>query len=81
MKKRNNHYPAFVCYDCAIAAGGKLLHENATYHEGNCGVCGKMRSITEPRDYGFPNFKTVIIKKVTPIKKTKPNKKTKGKTK
>lgn len=49
-------YPRWTCHDCAMSAGGKAP-EMATFHFGKCGVCKKKGAVTEPRDYGRPNFK------------------------
>jgi hypothetical protein len=49
-------YPQWVCSDCAVAAGGKKRGENATWHEGKCGICGLTKGVTEPRDFGHPQF-------------------------
>lgn len=48
-------YPNWVCHDCAIEAGG-TPPECATFHIGICGACKKEKSVTEPRDYNYPDF-------------------------
>ncbi len=49
-------YPSWVCSDCATKAGGKLRGDSATYHTGDCEVCGITQWVTQPRDYGYPKF-------------------------
>lgn len=52
-------YPDYVCTDCAVAHGGKMPKGHcATWHEGKCGVCGLIKPVTEPRDFGHPKFPT-----------------------
>jgi hypothetical protein len=56
-RPENSRYPAWVCFDCATKAGGKLRDpESATYHTGDCEVCGITQWVTQPRDYGYPRF-------------------------
>jgi hypothetical protein len=52
--------PTWVCIDCgkkhgtwwhAGAYAGPVNH--ATYHVGQCTVCGKEDFCTEPRDFGY----------------------------
>ena len=50
-------YPAWTCAECAVAAGGKMHRDYATWHRGTCPVCGLDRMVTEPRDFGYPKFK------------------------
>ena len=52
-------YPAWMCHDCGVAARGGPLRAlaGAAYYKSKCEVCGKVRSVTEPRDYGYPEFK------------------------
>lgn len=48
-------YPVWVCDTCGIAHG-KHRTGSSTYHMGICGVCLKGKSVTSPRDFGYPNF-------------------------
>ena len=48
---KEDSYPAWVCAECAHAAG-KTLRGLATFHPDACGICGKAAIVTEPRDYG-----------------------------
>ena len=51
-------YPAWVCAECGRKHNPKKEMRSpwATWHPGVCGVCGKQASVTEPRDYNYPNF-------------------------
>jgi hypothetical protein len=50
-------YPQYVCHSCAIDAGGHMKNtDGVTSHEGPCDVCGLTKTLTEPRDYGWPKF-------------------------
>ncbi len=66
-KKPPYKYPDVVCYECARKAGIKR-DENyivACYYRGICDVCKEIKSVTEPRDYGYPDFeayKKYVIK-------------------
>lgn len=53
--------PGWVCIPCGEKWGswwvggsykGPQPHV-ATFHEGECGVCGNTRSVTEARDFGY----------------------------
>lgn len=45
-------YPAWVCADCGERYGRREAGA-ATWHSGNCGVCGDTGvQVTEPRDFG-----------------------------
>lgn len=51
-------YPAWTCSECATAAGGRLRNpEGTTWHVGYCPLCDRRTALTEPRDYGWPDFK------------------------
>ena len=56
--KVKDDYPVWVCNDCAKSAGGKPAFRFSTYHVGTCGVCKKTARVTEPRDWGYPEFHT-----------------------
>ena len=64
MKSKKNKlkpYPTWICDKC----GRKAMKEQgirrdnivATYHIDTCEVCGSERECTDPRDYGYPEFK------------------------
>lgn len=55
-------YPIWVCCKCAYKAGAyksATFSEPhiSTFHTGICDVCGEETEVTEPRDFGYPNFK------------------------
>ncbi len=55
-------YPEWCCDRCAGETGNRMPEEHlATYHIGECDICGIMKEVTEPRDYRFPKFETVIF--------------------
>lgn len=48
----------WICVPCALKAGAKVINGHvATFHEDKCGVCGKKVTVTEPRDFRWPNEK------------------------
>ena len=50
--------PSLVCASCAEKAGGRVPDGHMpTYHYGICDVCGVLRAVTAPRDFGYPDFK------------------------
>jgi len=60
MKQIENNsetYPSWICGQCAIDHGGiwKKGHV-ATFHDGFCGWCSQIRSVTQPKDYGYPAY-------------------------
>lgn len=49
----NRDYPGWICMQCGLKYGRKgSVNEHATWHFGECGVCGEPRTVTEPRDFG-----------------------------
>jgi len=52
-------YPSWVCTECGMKA--QKDHSRfllaSTYHTGRCEVCGLIKPVTEPRDFGYPDFK------------------------
>lgn len=55
-------YPDWVCADCAKPVAKRFPSGDSTSHEGTCDVCGQKKSVTQPRDYGYPDFRSVIEK-------------------
>jgi len=61
MTRGKNHYPQWICDSCGTTYGrwyqsgsytGPPKH-CATYHQGDCEVCGATKvPVTEPRDFG-----------------------------
>ena len=44
--------PTWTCYDCGIKYGS-FKCGTATWHHDTCGVCGRYKACTEPRDFGY----------------------------
>jgi hypothetical protein len=44
-------YPQWICSDCGVKHG-RRVPIMATWHVGECGVCGLAGMVTEPRDFG-----------------------------
>lgn len=59
-----NMYPKWVCNDCALLVGGKWPKGHvATFHPDTCEVCGQLRTVTEPRDWGhFEQYRVEEIR-------------------
>ena len=49
--QRESRYPSWVCSDCGERFG-RREPSNATWHDGECDVCGFTNAVTEPRDFG-----------------------------
>jgi hypothetical protein len=49
------NYPHWVCLDCALAAGGRAP-TLATFHNDQCDVCKQEKAVSQPRDFGYPQF-------------------------
>ena len=57
----NDNYPTWVCEECGLEASRNMgnvppAFQVSTYHTGICGVCGKQKDVTEPRDFFYPDF-------------------------
>ena len=49
----NSDEPSLVCTPCASERGARMPEGHiATYYTGVCGICKKLKDVTEPRDYG-----------------------------
>ena len=48
-------YPTWVCHDCGMTHTTKIPWMS-TFHHARCEVCGKWAELTQPRDYGYPEF-------------------------
>lgn len=51
----------WCCSDCGRMASSlsghkKLQFDISTFHAGICDVCGEKKSVTEPRDFFYPDF-------------------------
>jgi len=49
-------YPYWVCRECGLKASNGKSFDISTYHKGKCGVCKKVKAVTEPRDFFYPKF-------------------------
>lgn len=58
-------YPNTICFDCGVKYG-KPKGYAATFHIGICGWCGETKSVTEPRDYGYPPAPDETLNPVVP---------------
>ena len=48
-------YPQWICTQCAESNGGRMPDGHlATWHNGICGWCNEEKSVTQPRDFGYP---------------------------
>ena len=46
----------WCCEDCGLEAGGKLVDRIITWNILVCGVCGELKGVASPRDFGYPDF-------------------------
>lgn len=53
----------WVCFDCGDRCKRINRSVVSTVHNGNCDVCGDMRPVTHVRDFGFPDFTKMGVKK------------------
>jgi hypothetical protein len=44
-------YPTWICNPCGRKHGNEPV-ALATWHQGTCGICGRLTGVTEPRDFG-----------------------------
>ena len=55
-------YPSWCCKQCGTFARKMMGRDPApeyhvsTYHMDTCDVCGVYTEVTEPRDFGYPEF-------------------------
>ena len=59
--EKSKDYPDWVCIECGRKASKAMgnnppAFEVSTFHQGTCGVCGEVKSVTEPRDFFYPDF-------------------------
>jgi rRNA maturation protein Nop10 len=50
--KIDTDQPQWTCYECGRKYGS-FKCGIATWHQDDCGACGKHTSVTEPRDFGY----------------------------
>lgn len=57
--------PDWICAECGETYGRRACNAHATWHKDMCGVCGKVTSCTEPRDFGYlrPEWISVRIER------------------
>ena len=53
--KKLKPYPSLICSDCGKKYG-KYSVGCSSMHKNTCGVCGEIKQVTEPRDWGYPEF-------------------------
>jgi hypothetical protein len=51
------YYPAWICSECGGKHGKWPDGHIATFHIDICGWCNCEVSCTEPRDFGYPEYK------------------------
>ena len=68
LKKGINDRINNVCVECGISANvltclnkygmppKKLSFAISTFHKAKCGYCGKIKEVTEVRDFFYPDF-------------------------
>ena len=49
-------YPSWVCKECGLKASKGQSFRISCYHRGRCDVCNKVKEVTEPRDFFYPEF-------------------------
>jgi hypothetical protein len=45
--------PEWVCVYCGDKYGSCPKGHIATWHQGTCGICGKTKFVTDPRDFSY----------------------------
>jgi len=70
-----------VCYECGVIANvltclkrfkappKKLSYEVSTYCEGECRICGEIKSVTSERDFFYPDFSLLKKNWILKLKK------------
>ncbi len=47
----------WICEECALLGGGKMPENHlAAWHLGKCDACDQKKTVTEPRDFGYPKI-------------------------
>lgn len=60
-------FPNWICESCGNKYGTPTAG-CSTFHQGECGICGKRAAVTEPRDYNYlPKFRGVKKRKSNPL--------------
>jgi len=60
-------YPDWICAPCGDRnqPNKKLIFKVSTYHNDECGWCGKEKAVTEPRDFGYPKFQKAPLQRLS----------------
>lgn len=73
--------PRRVCYECGVTANvltclkkyksppKKLSYDVSTYWNGECGICGEVKSVTSERDFFYPDFSLLEKNWILKLKK------------
>lgn len=48
-------YPCCLCFDCGNKYGRHCTGVSTVQKE-KCKVCGKVKDVTQPRDFGYPRI-------------------------
>lgn len=60
--KTIKNYPVWICFDCGDKyCYGMPAGHVWTSHEGRCDVCGRIRNVTEPRDFGHIDERKIKV--------------------
>ena len=62
-KPKSDWYRVWVCGSCGEKARKAQKTSRlacSTWHEDVCGVCGEITDVTEPRDFGYPEFERKV---------------------
>jgi hypothetical protein len=57
-------YPRWCCERCGLASGGDAPSERAEWRMDTCEICGSKKWVTNPRDFGYPDFRTLSAEKL-----------------
>ena len=55
VRKRGKMTGNWICHECGLKYG-RPKNVVSTWHVELCDYCGKIESVTEPRDYGYPEL-------------------------
>lgn len=59
----SEQYPSWICKECAENNGGKPREGVSTHNFLKCGWCEENKSVTAPRNWGYPKFEAKKINK------------------
>lgn len=49
----SSSYPEWICYDCGEKYGRQSIGFHAKGRQGECEICGRSKTVTEPHNYGW----------------------------